>query len=166
MKWRGLKPEIWVLMVLVVGVAGFFIWNKYFTYDPVKVYAEAEKRYIEAMTADTYGGKTPQETLDLFVAALKKEDVDLASKYFLLINDSSSSDYLTWNKYKLELQKAKDAGRIANMVNILSRAVPDLKNIFSESDYKFSVYDSTDKLEAYINMELNKYSGVWKIESL
>ena len=31
---------------------------------------------------DTYGGQTPEETYDLFLAALKNEDVGLASKYF------------------------------------------------------------------------------------
>lgn len=166
MNLRRLKPEIWVLVVLVVGAAGFFVWDRYFTYDPAEVYANAKKQYVEAMTTDTYGGKTPQGTLDLFVAALKKEDIELASKYFLLDDDSSSSDYLTWNKYKLELQKAQNERRITNIINILSRVVPDSENIFGESDYKFSVYNSGGKLEAYINMELNKYSGVWKIESI
>src|SRR3989344_2339975 len=31
---------------------------------------------------DTYGGTTPEETLALFIDALKKGDIDLASKYF------------------------------------------------------------------------------------
>ncbi len=33
---------------------------------------------------DTYGGTTPEETLRLFIDALKKEDIDLAAKYFVI----------------------------------------------------------------------------------
>ena len=34
------------------------------------------------IVADTYGGKTPQETLDMFISAVEKGDYELASKYF------------------------------------------------------------------------------------
>jgi len=33
---------------------------------------------------DKIGGKTPEETFDMFIDALKKEDIELASKYFVL----------------------------------------------------------------------------------
>lgn len=33
---------------------------------------------------DTYGGATPEETLDLYIKALKEENFELASKYFKL----------------------------------------------------------------------------------
>ena len=36
------------------------------------------------IAADTYGGKTPQETLDMFISAVEKGDYELASKYFVL----------------------------------------------------------------------------------
>lgn len=39
---------------------------------------------IQMFKNDTYGGKTPEETYNLFVDALKKQDVDLAVKYFIL----------------------------------------------------------------------------------
>ncbi len=38
--------------------------------------------YEEAMR-DTYGGKTPQETLSLYITAVEKGDYELASKYFI-----------------------------------------------------------------------------------
>lgn len=161
MKWREVKPEVWVLVVLVVGAAGFFIWDRYFTYDPAEVYENAKKQYVEAMTADTYGGKTPQETLDLFVAALKKEDVDLASKYFLL-------DEVLSKNYGIErLNDIKNRGLLFKMIaDIEQRARPDLKNIIGEDDYKFVLYSDNGKVGARINMQFNKYSGVWKIENI
>lgn len=36
-----------------------------------------------AKMADTYGGKTPAETLSLYIEAVKKGDYELASKYFI-----------------------------------------------------------------------------------
>jgi len=33
---------------------------------------------------DAYGGKTPEETFDLYLAALKKGDLELASRYFVV----------------------------------------------------------------------------------
>ena len=42
---------------------------------------EAED-YAKAM-ADTYGGKTPQETLQMYISAVEKGDYELASKYFI-----------------------------------------------------------------------------------
>ena len=62
------------------------------------------------MTEDTYGGKTPQETLDLFVAALKAEDVDLASKYFMLDDSLSREEWLN------TLVKFKEEELLDNMV--------------------------------------------------
>ena len=41
-----------------------------------------EESYKQAM-ADTYGGKTPQETLQMYIEAVEKGDFELASKYFI-----------------------------------------------------------------------------------
>jgi len=42
--------------------------------------AREEQRYKN----DKYGGKTPEETYAMFLEALKKKDIGLASKYFVL----------------------------------------------------------------------------------
>lgn len=43
----------------------------------------AEKARLEALEkADTFGGATPEATFDMFLAALKNEDIELASKYY------------------------------------------------------------------------------------
>ena len=77
------------LAVVVLGMAGYLFWERYRGYEEYNNYIKLEQRYIQAMTEDTYGGKTPQETLDLFVAALEAEDVELASKYFMLDDNLS-----------------------------------------------------------------------------
>lgn len=48
-----------------------------------KQLAEAKKIEYEAMMKDTYGGKTPQETLQLYIQAIEKGDYELASEYFV-----------------------------------------------------------------------------------
>ena len=41
-----------------------------------------KKRIADLEKADTFGGKTPEETFDMFLDALKKNDADLAAKYY------------------------------------------------------------------------------------
>src|SRR3989338_6079724 len=88
------------LGIILVTVGGYLVWSKFLKYDILKVYQNAEKNYVEAMQADTYGGKTPKETLDLFVAALRADDVELASKYFLLDKNASREK---WVEYLAEV---------------------------------------------------------------
>src|SRR3989344_5268746 len=107
-----------LLTVLIVG-GGYFIWDRFFDESAranrflnkqLAVYEKAEKAYVEAMTADTYGGKTPQETLDLFVDSLKKGDIELASKYFLL------DENLSREKWFLSLNEIKDKNLVTQLV--------------------------------------------------
>ncbi len=112
------------------------------------------------MREDTYGGKTPEETLQMLIEALRKEDIELASKYFML--DESGNPNLKWIE---GLRKTKEAGKLQEIAILLSKAKPDLTARSYDEDFKFSVYESGE-LKVYINLELNKYSGIWKIESL
>ncbi len=43
-----------------------------------------QRSYLEELKNDRYGGKTPEETLDLFLEALKKNDPKLAARYYYL----------------------------------------------------------------------------------
>lgn len=147
------------LAAVVVAVsAGYLIWDKYLRYDPLKVYQEAERRYVEAMTADTYGGKTPQETLDMFVDALRKEDIELASKYFLLDENLSKEEWLA------NLTTINSRGLIGDMAQDISTA--EFYKSLYDGNQQFVIYnqDRTDSL--IINFVFNRYSNIWKIESL
>lgn len=119
-----------------------------------------ERRYIEAMTSDTYGGKTPQETLDLFVAALRAEDVDLASKYFML------DDNLSREKWVKTLGVFKERGFLDDMVRDIGEAIPNSSDSIDENDFKYILLDKEGLATTTINFRLNTYSKVWKIESL
>ncbi|TSC60604.1 MAG: hypothetical protein LiPW15_482 [Parcubacteria group bacterium LiPW_15] len=56
----------------------------------------------EAKMADTYGGSTPAETLQLYIDALKKNDFELASKYFIEKNrDAQHKKIVAFGEKKL-----------------------------------------------------------------
>ena len=126
---------------------------------------QAMADFETAMRNDMYGGKTPEETLAMFADALKKGDMELASKYFMLDTNTQSPNYLTRKEWEKGLSQ-KTTGEIVEIIGIILKAKPYLKDRLYESDYKFTSINSHGKLVAYIDLELNKYSGVWKIESL
>ncbi|MBI3273718.1 MAG: hypothetical protein HYZ69_01100, partial [Candidatus Colwellbacteria bacterium] len=67
--------------LILAGVVWFFfplIRATYNDYRAKQVIYEMERPYRE----DAYGGATPEQTYAFFIAALKKGDVELASKYF------------------------------------------------------------------------------------
>src|SRR3989344_4677747 len=139
---------IFLAILLLVG-GGYFVWDRYlseagkarrFAEEQMETYQKVEKAYVEAMTADTYGGKTPQETLDMFVDALKKGDVELASKYFLL------DENLSREKWANLLVVNKDKNLLQVMADDLLTA--EFYKSPSENKQQFIIYnkDRTDSL--------------------
>jgi len=53
---------------------------------------EAMKR---AIYADTYGGNSTEETLDLYIDAIKKRDIDLAIKYYVIPQQDKARESLS-----------------------------------------------------------------------
>ena len=173
----SLKPKksiFWKFMIafaaiILLVLAGYWLWNNRLSPE-AKESREMQANYDraiahqqqleEAMRNDTYGGKTPEETLQLFTEALRKNDIELAYKYFILEENGERDP-----KWREGLIKTKDAGKLQEVADSLSGAEPDLTGRAYENDYKFSVYKNNE-FEGYIDMELNQYSGVWKIESL
>lgn len=142
------------ILVLVFGIYYGVSWYR----NPERQYAKQEKIVEDAYRNDTYGGKTPQETLDLFVAALKQGDVDLASKYFAL------DDNLSRKKWEDLLNEVRKQDALAQMANDLAKYNESKKSI--DNYYLFLYRDSDGKIGLQLTMIFDLYSGVWKIESL
>ena len=121
------------LAVVLASLAGFRIWDKYLANDEYRAYQETESRYSEAMTQDTYGGKTQEETISLFITALKAKDVDLASKYFILDSNLSRDRWLR------TLTIFKEQGILDDMVSDI------------------------EKNPSIVELKFNEYSHVWKV---
>ena len=81
-KWYGAT----VLLLAAAGVLwGILYGQPYIGEWKVKWEAKMlQERLERPYRQDKYGGKTPEETFDMFLDALRKEDIDLASKYFVL----------------------------------------------------------------------------------
>ena len=162
------KFAVW--FVVIVVAAGIVLWVvDYFspgarsareTQRNYELYQQSISEMEAALRADTYGGATPQETLDLFVDALRSGDVELASKYFALEDGASDPKWLD------SLQKAKDDGRLDQIMNLLLRAVPMTDQELDGRTFWFAVYTANDEVEQLIEMIFNSYSEIWKIQGL
>lgn len=172
----GLKH--WIGTLIVAIVAGFvifgllrgqeFLANFLANRETSRIIKELERPYRE----DKYGGKTPEETFDLFLNALRKGDIELASKYFELEKQEEWKDTLQ------ELKDNQEVGDfISNLENyrriwIISRkteteiiytyeleegtqmiTLPNGQNIsFPAGKYKYDII-----------LEKNPFSDVWKL---
>jgi len=176
-KSRYWKFAIGFLVIMLLVVGGYVAWDKYLspqarlnrqTQENYQKYLNWQKNYEDAMKNDTYGGKTPEETLAMFIDALKKGDVDLASKYFILEDNTNDPNYLTRKKWENALISTQNNGGLPKIIDIVSRAILDKETTASQNTAWFVVYQKNNptELEADINLHLNTYSQVWKIESM
>jgi hypothetical protein len=164
------RGKWWITAVAVIFcLALVLVWNLYLSPEAKKFHADRanyEKTmsglatYENAMKNDTYGGKTPQETLDLFVAALEKEDIDLAWKYFLLEEDGSQN--LHWKGFLEDIKKSDNMKRFASDI----RRYAEFGGSNIENYSGFILKNDKGEIEVQISMFFDRYSGVWKIESL
>lgn len=157
--------EFVVILVLVgLGYAAWAIWLSpeaqlaRQTQEQYEKYLSWQEQYEEAMKSDTFGGLTPQETLDMFVEALKEENVDLASKYFLL------DENLSREKWVNALEDKKNKGELNEIINLLISA--ESAGSSMDGRFGFEIKNKEGEIVGDINMKLNKYSNIWKIESL
>jgi len=172
---RPLKPVLIAFGAVVLLFAGYMLWLAFWSPEAIREF-EAQKNlelaqqglkdFNSKLLNDTYGGKTPKETLDLFIAALEKGDIDLASKYFAY--ETGGVDAFNLSKWKEGLQKLSEEGGLLNLIMALKQATT---GEYSENYtwYKKTFYFNAknDKGED-INIVLvfNHLSGVWKIENL
>ncbi|MDP3015160.1 MAG: hypothetical protein Q8N28_01980 [bacterium] len=169
-KRRYWKFALGFLGIIVIVAGGFFVWERYFspmakinreTQKNYEKYLAWEENYKKAMTEDTYGGKTPEETLQMFIEALEKEDVELASRYFMLDENMDRKKWID------RLNSIRQNDYLLVMIkDIEEKAKPDIQNRLNENDYKFVLRADDGTVGAVIDMEFNKHSGIWKIESL
>jgi hypothetical protein len=110
--WRQFGKH-WIVVFILAVLAAFIIWGMLQAGPWIRKFqdwraARALQNQLEKLYRnDKYGGKTPEETFDMFIAALEKGDVELASKYFVLEKQES------WLK---TLREYKKEGLISNFV--------------------------------------------------
>jgi len=116
------------------------------------------------MAADIYGGQTPEETLELFVAALREEDIEKAAKFFMPEEDPDNPGHLSWEKFERELNRIKEDRELGKFADEISKhdKRADYSSIGSWLVYKTS--DGTVKSE--LHLLLNTYADIWKIDDI
>lgn len=163
------------LVLIAAGEAVWFVWGGYLSPEARQVreaernyekYVLWERAYEDAMRQDTYGGKTPEETLRMFVDALKKGDVELASKYFMLETNEKDPGYLTRRKWEEALIVARSNEKLGEIIQLLEKTENDPSSALGSEYSVFLMYDQSGKYASDIDLRFNKFSNIWKIESL
>ncbi len=146
--WGGL-----ILLVAVVGAPYFYRTVREY-WQARKVLATLEK-YENLVKNDTYGGATPEETLQLFVTALKEGDVLKASLYFTL--DDNGGRETTLNVLKQD----KEKNNLEDIVKVFSNL-----ELVSDSNNLRRTYEYKDENGGAMLVHLLFTGNIWKIENL
>jgi hypothetical protein len=143
-------------LVIVAAAAGWYGFKKYEQWSfwremklEADQFASEQNRLKSLIEADTYGGKTPQETLEMFIKAVEASDYELASKYFVV------------EKQEEEFERLKRSPRenINNILNLLKQ-VKNYSGEYSDDKKTYSFYNP-------IAVDFIKYpSNLWKINEI
>ncbi len=144
-----------LVVIVILAVAGwvglqYYVYKKSPEYQAKEFVKDWERKYAE----DTYGGDTPEETLRLFISALKQGDTELAAKYFVVDKQQ---------EWREDLAKLKEKNLLGEMVRDLERE--KFKNNISDNQINFDV--ANEQKEAILSILLGKnINGKWKILEL
>lgn len=167
-KKNFIKFAVVLILIILLFGGSVLIYQNYFSPEAqiakeqkqnYEQYLKLKDNYDRALKEDTYGGKTPKETLQLFIDALKKEDIDLAVKYFV-INFNGEPD----QKWKTMLQRIKTDGNLKKMSEDLIKYNIAKKTF--DNYYIFGYYNSDGSMGLQITMKLIEPANIWKIESI
>ncbi len=152
--------------IIALSVGALFIWGNYLSPEAqsthtmqknYETYQVWEQQHNQDLTLDTYGGTTPEETLQLFVDALDDEDIELASKYFVLDQREQ------WAEGLKNIQREE---KIDEIINTIKNAQASERDTGSENQKEFVVKNKNGEVDYAIILTLNNQSNIWKIESM
>jgi acyl-CoA reductase-like NAD-dependent aldehyde dehydrogenase len=154
---KVIKIFLLILLSCIVLVGLFLTWQAYDQWRGQKRVQElaeamqkAQDEWHQMQVADTYGGKTPQETLNMYIEAVEKGDYDLASKYFVIEKQE---------EWKGELIEIDQLGKVMTFLNPIKEALEN-KGEYSENKKEFSIYDP-------VGVDFMIYpNGIWKITGI
>lgn len=154
-----------LLLAGVLTVPGsYYAWNYYLSPEAREArsfYAgvEAFEEVFKKLESDTYGGDTPQETIDMFIVALEKGDLELAAKYFKRRIDGEEDPVILENIKKLDAE-----GRLPEVINDLRRA--KMNGNIELSTATYDVFNEGGELKYQFMLFKGAKTPVWKIEAL
>ena len=139
---------------------GWLVWAGNFG---LQLYQQwSQQRYIASVEVlkaeyrnDTYGGATPEETLQLFITAFKASDLELASKYFII---EKQAEYLA------KMQNWVKLGKGEEVVGVISKASWS-GDSHSEQD-QMDVWGKNNESVLSISFFKNPYTLKWKLNNM
>lgn len=140
----------------VLGVMGYVeIIGPYVSEMKYKAFLED---YLKPYKEDMVGGNTPEETIDLFIEALKKGDYELASRYFTIEQQKE------WFDKFIEM---KNAGRGQGLVNELENAKRNWRKEQQDENkfvIKYNTGEGKNEITNFIVL-IKNVNNKWKIGS-
>ncbi|MBI2050005.1 MAG: hypothetical protein HYT35_00925 [Candidatus Staskawiczbacteria bacterium] len=171
------------LFILYLGAEiGFQVKYKLELWKTDRAMEKFNKSIEELFKSDIYGGNTPEETFNLFVDALKNEDVDLAIKYIVIDIERRQRYYDDFNKmqqkgelkdYAEALPKWEEFEQVKDNYNDWEKRATVEHGTKVKEPMK--VYDQVLKVETVIQpgiytdysiILIKNQNNIWKIESL
>ncbi|MFA6407252.1 MAG: hypothetical protein WCV80_00910 [Candidatus Paceibacterota bacterium] len=148
--WKFVAGFLTIVILSIVALLGLSKYERYLSSKQVNKMANAlqqlEKQDYDAAMADTVGGKTPQETLSMYIAAVEKGDYSLASKYFI------------GSKQEQELKSFEKAPK-ENLITYIAV----LKEVITRGgEYSFDRKEFSFDGDILVRMKLYP-NGIWKI---
>jgi hypothetical protein len=149
--WKFAIAFLAIVVFVVGGLAARNLYSKWQTDEKARhameAFDKALKDEYNREMADTYGGKTPQETLRLYIDAVEKGDYELASKYFVIEKRE---------QWKNNLTKISKENKIDLFLTPIIQA--------QKSNGEYSASGSTFSIHDPILVSFIKYpNGIWKI---
>ena len=148
------KKVIIGLTVAAIAIAGVY-WYRMQVVDD----ADPFREYKMAMMRDEVGGATPAETLAMFIAALRANNAEAAAELFMLDDNGSRA------KWQAQLADLQAQGMFAQMADDIEKNAK-LTDSTTEDYARYELLNSDGSVGAQIGMQLNIFSGVWKLQSL
>lgn len=150
LKFFGGGLVIVLLSLALIYGLDYYHYRRSPEYQAQKYFEDLRRQYEQ----DTYGGDTPEETLRLFIDALKNGDIELASKYFVVDEQE---------KWKGNLQKLADKQLLILMISDLQRK--KYKSELDDGRIFFEIANDNNEVALTIDMGRG-LNGKWKIIDL
>ena len=179
------KSIILVAVFIFLAIFGWFIWQYLYPSYQMWRIGEGNKKFEQGFTAmlknDTYGGKTPEETYNLYVEALKRSDTEAASRYFYwerqVAQKTKLDELITkgeLNKYIADLPKWSEMREeeydVEGTKQYILIQYSDEERKVKLPDGKGGYIEFTEPPGDYVEFSttfwLNKQANIWKIYSL
>ena len=162
---KPLSKKGLVFFIIIIGIVIFyFLIGKDLLFIAKAYWWEYGYEYV--LSKDTFGGKTPEETLSLFITAVKEGNFLLASKYFF--EDNSKCNFAREKAFNgLQLLREKD--ELNKIISLVESSIPNLEGGKEVANLDFGEMEVRNSQEKFslgsIGIVFNQYGGVWKIKS-